>query len=137
MYMKESEIAREFREGKDKKQQVKILADMNGCTYDEIVEILRKQGIDVSEVERKKRGRQSAKEKETVLPVEEKKSDMAAGLPAETKKPAMAAGLPDIVRDTITQRMIEETEKMETCARQMKECERNIKELNAFLQACG
>jgi len=135
MYMKDNEIVREYREGRDKKQQVKILADMNGCTYEEIVEVLRKQGIDVSGVERKKRGRQGTKE--TVVPAEEKKSDVAAGLPAETEKPAVAAGLPDIVRDTITQRMIEETEKMETCARQMKECEQNIKELNAFLQARG
>ena len=130
MYMKDNEIVREYREGRDKKQKVKILADMNGCTYEEIVEVLRKQGIDVSGVERKKRGRQGTKE--TVVPAEEKKSNVAAGLPAETEKPAVAAGLPDIVRDTITQRMIEETEKMETCARQMKECERNIKELNAF-----
>lgn len=137
MYMKESEIVREFREGKDKKQQVKILADMNGCSYDEIVEVLRKQGIDVSGVERKKRGRQSIKEKETLVPAEEKKSDMAAGVPAETIKPAMAAGLPDIVRETITQRMMAETEKMEMCASLMKECEQNIKELNAFLQARG
>ncbi len=136
MYMKANEIVREFREGKEKKQQVKILADMNGCTYDEIVEVLRKQGIDVSEVERKKRVRQSTKETEP-KPVEEKKADMAARISEETIKSAMAAGLPDIVRETITRRLIDETEKMEACARQMTECEQNIKELNAFLQARG
>ena len=136
MYMKESEIAREFREGKDKKQKVKILADMNQRTYDEIVEVLRKQGVDVSGVERKPRVRAKA-EKDKPKPVEEKKAEMEARLPEEIKKPAMAAGLPDIIKDTITQRMIAETEKMEMCANMMKECEKNIKELNAFLQARG
>ena len=134
--MKANEIAREFREGKDKKQQVKILADMNGCTYDEIVEVLRKQGVDVSGVERKPRVRAKA-EKDKPKPVEKKETDMEGRIPAETIKPAMAAGLPEIVRDTITQRMIAETEKMEMCANIMKECEQNIKELNAFLQAQG
>lgn len=136
MYMKDNEIVREYREAKDKKEQVKILADMNQSTYDEIVEVLRKKGIDVTGVERKKKGKQGTKEstQKKAVPVEEQKPALAA---EQTPDNPLAAGLPEIVKDTITMRMMAETEKMEEYQRQIKECEQNIQELNAFLQKCG
>lgn len=147
MYMKDNEIVREYREAKDKKEQVKILADMNGSTYDEIVGVLKKKGIDVSEVERKPKAKKCTKEepkqseettKYTKYEGEKKETQSEGpGTVAKEQTSNMAAGLPVIVKDTITQRMIAETEKMEECARQMKVCEQNIKELNAFLQARG
>lgn len=45
MQMSEFEILRDYRQAKDKVEQVKILADMNSCTQKEIVEFLAKHGI--------------------------------------------------------------------------------------------
>ena len=43
--MSDFEILRDYREARDKKEQVKILADMNLCTQKEIVELLVRHGI--------------------------------------------------------------------------------------------
>lgn len=45
MKMSDFEILRDYREAKDKNEQVKILADMNLCTQKEVVEFLAKHGI--------------------------------------------------------------------------------------------
>ena len=45
MKMSDFEILRDYREAKDKNEQVKILADMNLCTQKEVVEFLMKHGI--------------------------------------------------------------------------------------------
>lgn len=43
MEMNENEIVRSYRESKDKKQQIGILADMNCCEPEQIKEILKKK----------------------------------------------------------------------------------------------
>lgn len=45
MVQSEFEILRDYRQAKDKKEQIKILADMNLCTQKEVVELLVKHGI--------------------------------------------------------------------------------------------
>ena len=45
MQMSEFEILRDYKEAKDKAEQVKILADMNLCTQKEIVDFLKRHGI--------------------------------------------------------------------------------------------
>lgn len=44
MQMTESEIVRNYREAKNKREQITILADLNRCEKEEIVEILLKNG---------------------------------------------------------------------------------------------
>lgn len=46
MQMTEEEICRSFKEAKDHRKQVSILADLNCCSKDEIRKILMKNGID-------------------------------------------------------------------------------------------
>lgn len=66
MQMTENEIVRNYREAKNKREQVTILADLNRCEKEEIVEILLKNGVDQRELPRKRKPRKK--------PEEEKKS---------------------------------------------------------------
>lgn len=45
MVMTNEEIVRMYREAKNKKLQVEILADLNLCKQEEIIEILKKGGV--------------------------------------------------------------------------------------------
>lgn len=44
--MTNAEIAKNFREAKNKAKQITILADLNLCTEESIIDILKKEGID-------------------------------------------------------------------------------------------
>lgn len=46
MQMTSEEILRDFRQAKHKKEQIKILAELNACSVEEIVDILKAQGVD-------------------------------------------------------------------------------------------
>lgn len=46
--MTNQEICKEFREAKNKKLQIGILADQNLCSKDEIIKTLMKSGEDLS-----------------------------------------------------------------------------------------
>lgn len=52
MDMTAAEILKNYREAKDKKKQVSILADLNVCTVGEIINILIAGGIDKRELPR-------------------------------------------------------------------------------------
>lgn len=58
LFMTHYEIMREYQDAKHKGRQIKILADENVCTKDEIIEILKKFGIYEKGVPRRKRTRQ-------------------------------------------------------------------------------
>ena len=77
MTMSNEEIAREYRTAKDGLKQAKILAELNQCSKDKIVEILLQQGVKV-DGRLLQKGRPHAKPK----PAE------AAAAPAATEKPA-------------------------------------------------
>lgn len=47
MTMTENEIVRNYREAKNKRQQIEILADLNAISQDEIKAILKKNGVDL------------------------------------------------------------------------------------------
>lgn len=47
MTMTNEEIARDYRQAKDGLKQAKILADLNQCSKEKIVEILQEQGVKV------------------------------------------------------------------------------------------
>lgn len=63
MDMTASEIVTRYKQAKDKKSQITILAQLNCCDEFTIEECLRQNGVEVAEM--KKRGRPSTKETKT------------------------------------------------------------------------
>lgn len=61
MQMSDSEIVRSYKEAKDKRSQVGVLAELNACSKDYIREILQRNGINAP-----KPGRKSTTEPEPV-----------------------------------------------------------------------
>ena len=47
MMMKEGEICKEYREAKNRKNQIAILADLNCCEVEEIIKILLDNGMEL------------------------------------------------------------------------------------------
>lgn len=70
MQMTDSEIVRDYREAKNKREQVTILADLNRCEKEEIIDILLKNGVDQRELPRKRKPKSK--------PEEEKRAQSAA-----------------------------------------------------------
>lgn len=62
MQMTESEIVRDYREAKNKREQVTILADRNVCEKEEIIGILLKNGVDPRELPRKRKPKEKSGE---------------------------------------------------------------------------
>lgn len=83
MEMKNADIYKSWQEAKDKKEQVKILADLNCTTQEHIVEILKGQGADGRLLPRKRK------------PVEEKEPPKTLAVhpdePAEVVRPCKVA----------------------------------------------
>lgn len=72
MQMDEGEITRKYKEAKNKNMQVEILADLNACSKDYIIEILVKNGIEAKQLPRKRNNAPlqplpGAKQKSTVV----------------------------------------------------------------------
>lgn len=86
MQMSDSEIVRSYKEAKDKRSQVGVLAELNACSKDYIREILQRNGINAP-----KPGRKSTTEPEPIKAEEPKK--------AVKKEPAD----PEIVKDEQTE----------------------------------
>lgn len=63
MTMNENEIVRDFKEAKEKRKQISILADMNQCSREEIRGVLLRNGISEAELPSKP-GRRRAVETE-------------------------------------------------------------------------
>jgi ribosomal protein L16 Arg81 hydroxylase len=95
MEMNENEIVKNYRESKNKKQQIDILADMNCCSPEQIKEILKKNGVDL------RGGNYRAKKEETP------KEDAKAASPVPERKieipeeQIVKNKLPRIVRKTL------------------------------------
>lgn len=66
MQMSDIEIVDRYKRADNKKEQAKILAELNAYGEEIIVGILRKNNVDVSELERKPRGRRKKKLTELV-----------------------------------------------------------------------
>ena len=60
MTMTETEIVKDFREAKDKRMQVGILADLNECSKEKIIEILKAGGVDHRELPRTRKPKEEA-----------------------------------------------------------------------------
>lgn len=53
--MTDDEILTSYREARDKKKQVQILCDLNLCTKDVIIDVLKSKGVNGKELPRTKR----------------------------------------------------------------------------------
>lgn len=53
MEMSAEEIVRSYREALDKKHQIEVLADLNICRKEDIVEVLKENGVKPQELPRK------------------------------------------------------------------------------------
>ena len=75
MEMSNEEIVRRYRQAKNKRSQVNILAQLNCCSKDEIIEVLKQEGITDKQLPRaersdkgkKKSGEPAAEAKETEI----------------------------------------------------------------------
>ena len=65
-HMSDNEIVRTYNEARNKKTQIKILSDLNLCSYNDIVDIRNKYGIK----EEKKRMRKTVANKDEKAAVE-------------------------------------------------------------------
>lgn len=94
MEMSNEEIVRRYRQAKNKRQQVNILAQLNSCEKDEIIEVLKQEGITDKQLprsERSDKGKKKsaepaaeARETETTAPAESGK-EPEASKPEEQK----------------------------------------------------
>lgn len=77
MVMTNEDIVRSYKEAKDRRAQIKVLAELNVCPQELIIEILKEGGVDWRE-----------------LPRQRKKADVAASSsePCETVSSASAGG---------------------------------------------
>ena len=67
MYMKDIEIVGSFKRADNQKEQVAILAELNVCEKQEIIEVLKKNGIDTSKVEEQMKPRKRPKRSKSSL----------------------------------------------------------------------
>lgn len=114
MQMSNDEIVMRYRQAKDRTEQVKILADLNGCPVEQIIGILTAAGIDhrwfsglrhkmnkeaVSEAE--KAASKIPYKKPEIIPVPPEKKESAA--PAEEHTAEVPKAVIAAVEDKITE----------------------------------
>lgn len=75
MQMTNEEIARSYREAKDKKKQIGILAELNLCSRTEIEYILRDEGLHPGYQRKPKEPKKSRKKKPLISEDQTKKTD--------------------------------------------------------------
>lgn len=109
--MSPNEICRSYRQAKNKKEQIKILADLNCTTTEEIEKAL----VDCGEA----------------LPPKEKVKSKRA--PAQKQSLVM----PEAVEELIHQRMDELDKLMKPLEDELEPLRREYKEIAAFLMGCG
>lgn len=79
MTMSENEIVRDYRTAKKKREQIGILADLNGCSREQIREILLRNGITEAELPAKPGRRPTAEENGIFRPAKTTKKKPGGG----------------------------------------------------------
>ena len=120
MNMTPQEIAKEYREAKDKGNQIKILADENLTDRKEIIKILREQGEITDKVPRSKGLRAKAEPGAAIANKKKEESGAAVGMPVSVQA-ALERELVIMQRDIDEQR-----EKVEKLKEQIGDIEQYI-----------
>ena len=117
MQMSNEEIVKEYKESKNKKGQIQILAELNACDKEKIINILISHGM-----LEKKKPKAAGKEKvEKVAPVQQDN---------------IALVVPEIVIEALSQKMIELQENIDICKAKQKESEEQLDVLSGYLRKC-
>ena len=66
MQMTENEIVSHYKRNGEKNSQIQILADLNGCSKEEIQDILKRNGCEIKEPKKKEAKEKAAVQQETI-----------------------------------------------------------------------
>lgn len=137
MQMSNEEIVRNYREAKYKAKQLGILAELNACDEQKIKDILTEGGIDYRSFPRSKREKKASEPEADNKPakakraaVQKKPVNTQCGEDKPTKKEEpeeQKIFIPEIVKQAVTEKMIQVQESMDQNAA-------DLSELNAFLK---
>lgn len=114
MQMTEGEIVRSYKEAKNKSQQVGILAELNCCPKEKIIEILKEAGTPSRELPRQRKKKDLV---DTAIAVAKKKEELKMAAVEEKNKKS----LPESVKEAISKQMIEEQEAIDRHSLRLKE----------------
>lgn len=139
MQMSNEEIVKNYREAKDKAKQLGILAELNACDEQKIKDILTEGGIDYRSFPRSRKEKAAAPDvkqakakpvKEKQAAVEKKPVNTQCGGDKPTKKEEpedRKIFIPEIVKQAVTEKMIQVQESMDRNAA-------DLSEFSAFLK---
>ena len=137
MQMSNEEIVRNYMQAKDKAKQLGILAELNACDVQKIKDIMTEGGVDYRSFPRSKRGKKTAAPAVGAKPAGEKKVEVQKKLentqcggdkPAKKEEPEdQKIFIPEIVKQAVTEKMIQVQESMDRNAA-------DLSELSAFLK---
>lgn len=131
MNMTENEIVRQYKEGKDKREQIKILADMNLCEKEEIEKILTDNGCRIpAQTPKKNPKNESSEVTEDIQKKEPQEKPYAAGIKES------GFHVPDKVKELVNAKMVRLQETIDAYQEKIKEYETEMEELNGFLRNC-
>lgn len=126
MNMTPEEILRDFKEAKNQKAQIAILADQNLCTKGEIIDILKEKGVPdgelgISKTERPKKTTVNTKKAAVPKTGENLKEE-------EPKKQQYKENVPSIIRKAAAKEMLAVQEEIDRLGE-------DLKTLSEFLEA--
>ena len=113
MMMTELEIVSTFRQAKYPGKQVEILAQLNGCTTEEIKEILLRNGVEQKNLPRKSRKMRQAEMDALVRESAVETKEVPVEVPVEVQPTLIVPDALDLVRE---QEAVIELEYSELCA---------------------
>ena len=119
MEMKATEILASYKNASSKTKQIGILAELNACTRDDIIEILEQMGESVP-----KRKYNRKKEPEKTEPEQKK----------EWTEPKLEkAPIPELISNVLLEKMDELDRKIMNCEREKKQYESQYLEIAGYL----
>lgn len=120
MQMNNAEIVKMYREAKDKKAQITILAELNVCDKEDIIKILKAGGVSQAEMPRNRKKTESDGKSKAEADVYQKQ-------PEKEPVAAVTEELPEVVKEVICRQMEQEQEAIDYHSGR-------LKELNEFLR---